>query len=93
MQQGHRWRTPRIDVYWTSNSLGHPRLAVIVPRYGVTAVARNRLRRRLRERVRRHLLTAVTGLDLVIWARQEAYGAPAPSLNQDLDRWLTSSRA
>jgi ribonuclease P protein component len=57
MQQGHRSRTPRIDLYWLSNAFGHPRLAVIVPRYGASAVARNRLRRRLREHARRRIWT------------------------------------
>lgn len=93
MQQGRRWRTPRIELYWVSNAVGHPRLGVIVPRYGATAVARNRLRRRLRERARRHILTTLGNLDLVIRARQEAYAAPAGELAQELERWLHSPRA
>ncbi len=92
MQQGRRSRTPRIELYWASNAVGHPRLGVIVPRYGTTAVARNRLRRRLRERARRHILTALGGLDLVIKARREAYAAPAGELAQDFERWMHSPR-
>jgi ribonuclease P protein component len=92
MQQGRRSRTPRIDLYWLSNALGHPRLAVIVPRYGATAVARNRLRRRLRERARRQVLTQLAALDLVVKARPEAYRAPPGELTEDLVQWLCSVR-
>ncbi len=92
MQQGRRSRTPRIDLYWASNAVGHPRLGVIVPRYGATAVARNRLRRRLRERVRRHVLSRLMDLDLVIKARQEAYRVPTRELAQDIEGWLRSAR-
>ncbi len=93
MQQGRRSRTPRIELYWISNAFGHPRLAVIVPRYGGTVVLRNRLRRRLREWVRRHLLAHLTALDLVVRARPEAYRASAVDLAQDLGQWLCSVRA
>lgn len=69
--------------------MGHPRLGVIVPRYGTTAPARNRLRRRLRERARR-LLPALAPLDLVIRARLEAYSAQPRELAHDLDQWVRS---
>ena len=93
MQQGRRSRTPRIELYWISNALGHPRLAVIVPRYGGTAVARNRLRRRLRERVRRNLLVRLEAWDLVVKARPDAYRASPGDLAGDLAQWLTTVRA
>jgi ribonuclease P protein component len=89
LQQGNRTRTPRIEIYWASNAVGHPRLGVIVPRYGATAPARNRLRRRLREGARR-LLSALTPLDLVIRARMEAYSAPPRELAEDLAQWVHS---
>jgi len=93
MQQGRRSRTPRIELYWICNAFGHPRLAVVVPRYGGTAVARNRLRRRLRERVRRNVLAQLEALDLVVKARPEAYGASSGDLAADLAQWLSSVRA
>lgn len=89
LEQGHRTRTPRIDLYWAANAVGHPRLGVIVPRYSATAPARNRLRRRLRERARR-LLSALAPVDLVIRARLEAYAAQPRELAQDLDQWVHS---
>jgi ribonuclease P protein component len=62
-------------------------LGVITPRFGHSAVARNRLRRRLREHVRRRLLPHLPALDLLIRARPPAYAAPPADLHQDLDQW------
>jgi len=42
-----------LDFIWMDNEVGHPRLGLVVPRYQQTAVARNRLRRRLKELWRR----------------------------------------
>jgi ribonuclease P protein component len=55
---------------------GPARATVVVPRFGRTAVERNRLRRRLREIVRLHLLDApeLAGAALVVKARAGAYG-------------------
>ena len=72
------------------NDRGHPRLGVIVPRYGATAVARNRLRRRLRELGRRRLLPSLPPLDLLLRTRPPAYQAALNDLADDLDRWLQS---
>ena len=70
--------------------MGHPRLGVIVPRYGSTAVARNRVRRRIREASRRRLLPRLNAVDLVVRARPGAYRATAADLTGDLDQWLLS---
>jgi ribonuclease P protein component len=86
-RHGARRRTPRLDISWTPNALGHPRLGLIVPRYGRTAVARNRLRRRLREHARRALLPCIPPLDLVIRCRPDAYGGARGALYADLDQW------
>lgn len=93
MQHGRRSRTPRIELYWTSNTVGHPRLGVVVPRYGGTAPARNRLRRRLREGARRLLVPGLSGVDLVIKALHSAYAARFAELSEDLGRWLRSRGA
>jgi ribonuclease P protein component len=88
VQQGHRSRTPRLDVYWLPNAMGHPRLGVVVPRFRETAVRRNRLRRRLREASRRVVLPRLPPLDLVIRARPAAYESGWRELNGDLAQWL-----
>jgi ribonuclease P protein component len=55
-----------------------------VPRYGSTAVARNRLRRRLREIVRRDILRQLPAIDLVIRPRRSAYAASFAVLRAEL---------
>lgn len=92
LTSGARRRTARLDIFWRPNVLGHPRLAVVVPRFGCSAVARNRLRRRVREHVRRVVLPRIPALDLLVRPRPGAYGAPAHELVTDLDRWLTLLR-
>lgn len=87
MAGGARRRTRRLDIYWRPNELGHPRLGVIAPRHGRSAVARNRLRRRLREHLRRRVLPRLPPLDLVVRARFAAYAASLAELTADLDTW------
>jgi ribonuclease P protein component len=70
-----------------------------VPRFKQTAVARNRLKRRLRELSRVHLLPADLSADVVLRIRPEAYGATFDQLTQDiarafaqLTRWSAAAR-
>jgi ribonuclease P protein component len=69
------------------NQTGHPRMGLIVPKLRSSAVARNRLRRRLREIWRRDLQPSQPGLDLVIRTRPEAYAAPFATLRGELLEW------
>jgi len=58
-----------------------------VPRHGQTAVARNRVKRRLREMVRTTLLPALASLaplHVVVRVTPEAYGAAPAALAADL---------
>ena len=67
----------------TASTRSHPRVGFIVPRYKHTAVDRNRLKRRLRELVRRRLLAELAELpavDLVIRAKPCAYDCSFVSL-------------
>ena len=59
---GRRHRTRFLDVAWRPNHSGRPRAAIVVPRFHHTAVARNRLRRRLREVLRRGALATLPPL-------------------------------
>ena len=72
---------------WTDNQTGHPRMGLIVPRYQSSAVARNRLRRRLREIWRQELQAHQPAWDLVIRTRREAYAAPFATLRDELLGW------
>lgn len=60
------------------------RVGVIVPRYHHTAVARNRLKRRLREIARRELLPQGLELDVVIRASDGAYALSFAALRGEL---------
>jgi ribonuclease P protein component len=71
-------------VAWRRNERGHPRFGVIVPRYQRSAVARNRLRRRLRELLRRGILQQLPPVDVVVRARRGAYDAAFTQLRDEL---------
>jgi ribonuclease P protein component len=72
---------------WTDNTTGHPRMGLIVPKFQSSAVARNRLRRQLREIWRRELQPHQPAWDLVIRTRREAYTAAFAALRADLLDW------
>ncbi len=67
-----------------------------MPRHKQTAVARNRIKRRLRETVRTALLPALASLpplDVVVRATPEAYGADLATLVADLAQAAKKLRA
>ena len=61
-------------------------MGFIVPKHGQSSVARNRLKRRLREIARRELLPELPPVDVVIRARREAYEAPFDTLTTQIVR-------
>ena len=81
---GGRRRTAHLDLAWRHSSLGHARLGLIVPLHQSSAVARNRLRRRLREILRRDVLRNLPAVDLVIRAKRSAYAASFAVLRAEL---------
>lgn len=78
LREGRRRRTGPVDVFSAPSPVGRPRLGVVVPLYGHTAVDRNRVQRRLREIGRRDWLAAAWAegrrVDLLLRARPAAYG-------------------
>jgi ribonuclease P protein component len=64
------------------------RIGLIVPRFKHSAVARNRLKRRLRELSRLRLLPAALPTDIVLRIRPEAYDATFEALALDVTRAL-----
>ena len=77
---------------WIDNQTGHPRMGLIVPKFQTSAVARNRLRRRLREIWRRDLQASQPPGDLLIRARREAYQATFEDLRSELCAWRDTAR-
>jgi ribonuclease P protein component len=78
---------------WTDNLVGHPRMGLIVPKFQSSAVARNRLRRQLREIWRQDIQPAQPPWDLLIRARREAYAASFDALRGQLGAWREAIQA
>ena len=64
------------------------RVGLIVPRFRHSAVARNQLKRRLRELSRIRLIPSDVAADVVIRIRPDAYRAAFADLGLDIDRTL-----
>jgi ribonuclease P protein component len=73
--EGTRERTAWFDVRTAAALTPHARVGIIVPRFEATAVQRNRVKRRLRELVRRELLPSLAPHDLVVRATRASYRA------------------
>jgi ribonuclease P protein component len=91
-KRGKRGRTLHLDVLDSDSPLSFARVGLVVPRYGQTAVRRNRLKRRLREALRREIVPRLDrrGVcrDVLVRARREAYGVGYPELVSELEGWL-----
>jgi ribonuclease P protein component len=87
LAEGRRRRLEHVDMIWMDNSTGQPRIGLIVPKFQSSAVARNRLRRRLREIWRRDIQPRQPAWDLIIRARPEAYAASFDALRMQLLAW------
>ena len=88
-QKGKRFRTSLLEVRAVASPLCQSRVGFIVPRYKQTAVARNRVKRRLRELARLRLVPALAArspADVVVRATPAAYGASFAELAAELER-------
>lgn len=104
-QEGKRIRTRHLEVRAAASPLAHSlvgalvcRVGFVVPRFKHSAVARNLVKRRLRELARIHLLPAGIVAEVVIRIRPEAYAASFEILTievlavlEQLRRWLHAS--
>lgn len=80
-----------LEFIWLDNMTGHPRMGLIVPKFQSTAVARNRLRRRLSEIWRRDLQDRQGSRDLLVRARIAAYRATFTELREAMVAWVASA--
>lgn len=76
-----------LDFFWLANDAGHPRLGLVVPKFQSNAVARNRLRRRLKEIWRRVGQQVVGSVDVIIRARRESYEVDSAGLKTAFLEW------
>ncbi len=90
-KRGMRSRTPHLDVLVSDSPSSFSRAGMVVPKYGNTAVARNRVKRRMREILRTEVLPrlddAGAAVDVLLRARREAYGASFRDLARELEEW------
>ena len=90
-RRGKRSKTAHLDVFDSASPAPLPRLALVVPKHKQSAVARNRLKRRLREIARQELLPRLdaggVARDVLLRARREAYAASFAELRQELIDW------
>lgn len=70
---GDRVRGQALELYWSPPAQLHSRATCITPKFGRTAVERNRLRRRLKELMRAILLGFPEPRDYLVRARPPAY--------------------
>jgi ribonuclease P protein component len=85
-QTGRRVKAGHFDVRVAPSPLLHVRVGIIVPKYRHTIVARNQLKRRLRELVRVRVLPVVgTPGDIVIRVLPKAYRLTFDQLARDID--------
>lgn len=81
---GERSRGRVLDLHWRPAAGLLPRATCITPKLGHTSVERNRLRRRLRELLRKVLLSRPDSLDYLVRARGGAYDLGFAELEAEL---------
>ena len=78
-----------MEVFLAPSPASHCRFGLIVPKLGRRIVDRNRLKRRLREIGRRHVLPGLRGrgvaVDVLVRVRREAYRATFDELVRDVE--------
>lgn len=86
LRDGKPFRTKYLSVRMRASDLPHARIGLVVPRFGHSAVERNRVKRRLRESVRLELLPDARAVDVVIHTSKAAYGLPFRDLKAEVER-------
>jgi ribonuclease P protein component len=59
-------------------------VGIVVPKYGRSAVKRNRIKRQLREIVRTSILAVLPSVDVVIKTYPDVYAAPFSTIADEL---------
>lgn len=91
--RGAKAVTPSLVLFVTPGAGDAPRVAVPVSKRFGSAVRRNRLRRRVREALRRQLSESPVALDIVALPRQRAVEATPDELTASVRRGLPPPQA
>jgi ribonuclease P protein component len=91
-RRGRSWGSPLLGLTAVRNDLELTRCGFVVSRRVGKAVVRNRVRRRLREVVRRQLPYVAAGWDLVFSARPAAAQATSHDLRRAVSDLLARGR-
>jgi len=86
-QEGKRVRTASMDVRAIASLGACARVGIIVPKYGHSSVDRNKVKRRLRELVRIHVLPVLPTIDVVLRAAPKAYTRSFDELREEVRKW------
>ncbi len=87
-ERGRRVRGKVVTVFGLGNRLGHCRVGFTVTRKLGNAVARNRIRRILREIYRVNRLSSQGSLDIVVNAHASILDHPRPEIERDVVRCI-----
>ncbi|BAH40976.1 ribonuclease P protein component [Gemmatimonas aurantiaca T-27] len=79
-------RSASMEARTTASLLAFARVGFVVPRYKHSAVARNRLKRRLRELVRLYVLPTAPACDVVLRVVPSAYDRPFEALREEVQQ-------
>ena len=77
-------RTSSLEVRATASLHSFPRVGVVVPRYGHSAVDRNRVKRQLRELIRLDVLPSLPAMDVVLKAAPKGYDRSFDELREEV---------
>ncbi len=92
-KQGRSWAHPLLILSVGRNELGASRFGFVVSKRIGKAVIRNRVKRQLREAVRRHLAEVPQGWDYVLVARLPIVEAPFAEIDSAVAHSLARARA
>jgi ribonuclease P protein component len=87
---GGRLKSPQFVVFYCANGVGRSRFGISVKKALGGAVVRNRIRRRIREILRRNYLEIPSGWDMVMHPRRSVAGSEFASLQAELIGLLRS---
>ena len=93
---GKRMQTEGLEARVSASLFLHPRVGVVVPKYGRKIVDRNRTKRRLRELARLRLLPVVGPVDLLLRAKPQAYHSTFDQLAVQVEaiaEWVSGTPA